>query len=128
MREEIRSLGEDRVLWDNAKLLLALERFLTVYIPALVELTFVPVSPLLRDMVRRVSAASGIIHKPGLLCILRAHRMQPLDRFVSDIIGEVILFVVFILRYTKHRVVLSDDRVVLTSGTAQEAPPVVKAP
>ena len=127
-REEIRSLGEDRVLWDDSELLLALERLLAVGVPALVEFTLVLVGPLLRYMMRRVGAASGVVQEPGLLRVLRAHGVQPLDGLVGDIIGEVVLFAVLTLGYTERRVVLRDDRVVLTRRPTQEAPPVVKAP
>ena len=127
-REEIRSLGENRILWDNTKLLLTLECLLTVCVPATIERTLVLVGPLLRDMVRRVSAASGVIHKPRLLRILCAYGVQPFDGLVSNIIREVVLFAVLAFGHTERRVILCDDRVVLSRGSAQEAPIVIEAP
>ena len=127
-REQFRPLRQLGVLRDDPELLLALERLLTVRIPALVELALVLVGPRLRHVVRRVAAAGGVVHHPRLLRVLRAHGVQPLYGLVGEVIWEVVRLSVLALGHTKHRVILRDDRVVLARCTAQEAPPVVKTP
>jgi hypothetical protein len=54
--------------------------------------------------------------------------MEPLHRLVGDVIREVVELAVLALRHAERRVVLRDDRVVLASGAAQEAPVVIEAP
>ena len=127
-REQLRTLGELGVRRDDAEPLLALERLLPVDVPAVVELALVLVGPLLGDVVRRVGGAGGVVDEPRLVGVLRAHGVQPLDRLVGDVVGEVVELPVLALGHAEGRVVLRDDRVVLAGGTGQEAPPVVEAP
>ena len=82
----------------------------------------------LRDVVRRVAAAGRVVHHPRLGRVLRPHRVQPLDRLVGDVVGEVVRLAVLALGHAQRPVVLGDDRVVLAGRAAQEAPPVVEAP
>ena len=77
---------------------------------------------------RRVRAPGGEVDKPRLGRVLGAHRVQPLDRLVGHVVGEVVLLAVLALRHPDRLVVLGDDRVPLAGLTAQEAPEVVKAP
>ena len=79
-------------------------------------------------MVRRVRAAGGEVHEPRLARILGAHIVQPPDRLVGHVIGEVVLLPVLALRHPDRLVVLGDDRIPLPGLTAQEPPEVVKAP
>ena len=120
--------GQLRISRDHAQLLLPLERLFPVGVPAAVELPLVSGRPLLRHVVRRVRAPSGEIHKPRLGRVLGAHRVQPLDRLVGHVIGEVVLLPVLALRHPDRLVVLGDDRIPLAGLTAQKAPEIVKAP
>ncbi len=79
-------------------------------------------------MVRRVCAAGGEVHEPRLARILGAHVVQPPDRLIGHVIGEVVLLAVGTLRHPDRLVVLGDNRIPLPGLTAQEAPEVVKAP
>ena len=121
-------LGELGVRRDDAERLLPLEGPLAVDVPAVVELALVLVGPLLRDVVRGVGRAGGVVDEPRLVGVLRAHRVQPLDRLVGDVVGEVVELAVLALGHAEGRVVLRDDRVVLPGGAGEEAPPVVEAP
>ncbi len=114
--------------WDDAQLLLALEGALTVLVPTVIELALVLVGPLFRDVVRGVRRAGGVVDEPWLLRIVGPHRMEPLDRLVRDVVGEVVELPVLTLRHAEDRVVLRDDRVVLAGCPGEEAPPVVEAP
>ena len=60
--------------------------------------------------------------------VVGADRVQPLDRLVRDVVGEVVQLPVLALGHAEDRVVLGDDRVVLAGRAGQEAPPVVEAP
>ena len=120
-----RQLGVRR---DDAEFLLALEGPLAVLIPAVVELALVFVSPLLRDMMRRMGGAGGVIDEPRLVGVVRADGVQPLDGLVGDVVREVVELPVFALGDAENRVVLGDDRIVLAGGAGQEPPPVVEAP
>ena len=120
--------GQLRLGRDHAQPLLPLERLLPVGIPAAVELPPIPGRPLLGHVVRRVRAPGGEVHEPRLTRILGAHIVQPPDRLVRHVIGEVVLLAVLALRHPDRLVVLGDDRVPLAGLTAQEPPEVVEAP
>ena len=78
--------------WDHAHFFLAFGRFLTSLVPALVELAFVFVGPHFGDMVRGVDGARCVIHEKGLVRRHRLLRLDPIDRLVGHIDGEVIAF------------------------------------
>ena len=122
------TLGQLGVGGHDAQALLTLERPLPVGVPSVVELPLVLVSPLLGDVVRGMRCARGVVDEPWLLSVLRAHGVQPLDRLVGDVVGEVVGLPVLALRHAEGRVVLGDDRVVLAGRAGEEAPPVVEAP
>ena len=126
--EEVGALGQFGIGRNDAELLLSLERLLAIDVPAVVELALVLVGPFLVHVVRRVAAPGRVVQEPGLVGVLGTNGVQPLDRFVGDVVGEVVELAVLALRHTRRRVVLGDDRVVLTGGAGQEAPPVIEAP
>ena len=127
-RERLVAGGQLRVGRDHAQPLLPLERLLPVRIPAAVELPLVPGRPLLRHMVRGVRAAGGEVREPRLARILGAHIVQPPDRLVRHVVGEVVLLAVPAFRHPDRLVVLGDDRIPLPGLTAQEPPEIVEAP
>ena len=127
-RIRVRSGRQLGVRRDDAELLLALKGFLTVLIPAIVELALVFVRPFLRNMMRRMGGAGGVIDEPWLVRVMCADGVQPLDGLVGDVVGEVIELPVLALGDAENRVVLGDDWIVLAGGAGQKAPPVVKAP
>ncbi len=126
--EEVRPRGELRILRDHAECLLALEDLLAELVPPLVELALVLVGPLFPDVVRRVGATRRVVHEPRLLGILSAHGVQPLDRLVRQVVGEVVLATVGRFRHADVRIVLRDQRIPLARGAAEEAPEAVEAP
>ena len=93
---------EFRIGRHDAKLLLALQRLLTQFIPALVELALVFGDPLLRDVVRRMGRARREIHEEWLVRRQRLLRLDPLDRLVGHVGHEVIarLFLDLDLRHS----------------------------
>ena len=127
-REGVGTLGQLGVRRDDAELLLTRQRALAQRVPALVELALVFVRPLVGHVVRGVGAAGGVEDHPRLVRVLSAHRVQPLDRLVGDVVGEVVELAVLALGDAQRPVVLRDDRVVLAGGAAEETPPVVEAP
>ena len=104
------------------------ERLFPVGIPAAVELPLVLGGPLLRHVVRRVRAPGGEVDKPRLGLVLGADRVQPLDRLVRHVVGEVVLLAVLALRHPDRLVVLGDDRIPLAGLTAEEPPEIVEPP
>ena len=121
-------LGELGVRRDDTERLLPLESLFAVDVPPVVELALVLVRPCLGHVVGRMCRAGGVVDEPRLLSVLRTDGVEPLDRLVGDVVGEVVQLLVLTLGYTEGRVVLGDDRVILARGTGQEAPPVVEAP
>ena len=126
--EGVGALGELGVLRHDAELLLPRQRALAQRVPAVVELALVLVRPLLGDVVRGMGAAGGVEEHPRLVRVLGTDRVQPLDRLVGDVVGEVVELAVLALGDAQRPVVLGDDGVVLAGGAAEEAPPVVEAP
>ena len=126
--EDVRALGELGVSGDDPELLLAGERLLAQPIPALVELALVLVGPFLADVVRCVAATGRVVHHPRLGGVLRADRVQPLDRLVGEVVGEVVLLAVLALGHPDRPVVLGDDRVVLAGGAARGTPTSDRSP
>src|SRR5262249_6092928 len=98
-------------------------RLLAELVPALVELALVPVGPLLRDVVRGVAGARGVVDEERPVWRLRLLVPNPVDRAVRHVGGEGI---VLPLRHAEDGVVLGDDRVVLPAGATEEAPEVVE--
>jgi len=85
-----RLLGQFGTGGDDSHLPLALGRLLPSLVPALVELAFVLVRPLLGNVVWRVDGAGCIVHEERLV---RRHRLlsfHPVDRLVGHVHGEVI--------------------------------------
>jgi hypothetical protein len=100
--------GQLGVLGDDAEFLLAGERPLAVGVPTVVELALVLVGPLLGHVVRGMATAGRVVHHPGLLGVLGAHGVQPLDGLVGDVVGEVVLLAVVVaLGHADRRVVLA---------------------
>ena len=82
-----RELGVGR---NNAQLLLPLKCILADRIPALIELAFVLLDPLLVHMMRRVRRTCGVVDEEGLVLGDGVVLMQPLDGVIGDVCGEVI--------------------------------------
>ena len=99
-----------------------------VGVPAVVELALVLVRPLLGDVVRRMGRPRRVVHEPRRGGVVTTNAVQPLDRLVGDVVGEVVELAVLALGNAEGGVVLGDDRVVLAGGAAEEAPPVVESP
>jgi len=127
-REQVRARGQLSILGDDTELLLALKRLLTISVPPLVERALVLVGPLLGHVMRSMRTSGGVVHEPRLGRILCPDRMQPLDRLVRQVVGEVVLLTVLPFRHAERCVVLRDDGIVLACSAAQEAPEVIEAP
>ena len=127
-REVVRSRRQHRVRRDHAQRLLPLEGLLAERIPALVELAAVLLAPLERDLVRRVRAPGRVVDEPRLFLVLGAHRVQPANRLVGEVVWPVVLLAVVALRDADRRVVLGDHRVVLARLAAEDAPEVIESP
>ena len=68
------------------------------------------------------------VGEPGLARVLRPHPVDPLDRLVGHVVGEVVRLAVLPLRYADGGLVLGDHRVVLARFAAEEPPEVVEPP
>ena len=115
-----RELGVRRY---DAQFLLTRERLLAELVPPLVELALVPVGPRLWHMARRVGGASGVVDKERLVGRLGLLVVDPPDRALGEIVGEV---VVLALGNADDRVILGQHRVILPCCAAEEAVEVVK--
>ena len=91
MRQVLGPLGQLRVGRDDAELLLPLERLLADLVPALVELALVLVDPLLRHVVRRMRRARRVVDEERLVGRHRLLRLDPVDRLVRHVHGEVVV-------------------------------------
>ena len=103
---------------DHAQLLLALERFISYLVPALVELALVLVGPRLRHMVRRMDRPGGVVDEERLV---RRHRLlgfHPVDGLVGHVDGEVV--VLHLGRIDLDRAVV-DERIPLVGLPADES-------
>ena len=75
---------------NPALLLRTPECTLAVGVPAVVELAFIFVGPLLRDVVRAVDRAARPVHEERLVGLERPVPAQPADRVVRQVFAEVI--------------------------------------
>ncbi len=66
------------------------EHALTIFVPAVVELAFVLVGPLLHDVVRSMDGAARPVHVEGLVGLEGFMPAQPPDRIVGKIFAQVI--------------------------------------
>ena len=119
-----RPLAQLRVGRDDAQLLLALERFNSHLVPALVELALVLVGPLLRHVVRRMRRPGCVVDEERLVGRHRLLRLDPVDRLVGHVHGEVV--VVHLRRLDLDRPVV-DERIPLVGLTADEAVELVES-
>ena len=123
------SLAQLRVSRNDTQLLLTLDGFLANLIPALVELAFVLVGPFLRHVVRRMHRAGRVVHEEGLVRRHRLLRLDPVDRLVRHVDGEVI---VLHLRRIDLLHAVIDERVPLVGLAANESvelvEPLVRGP
>ena len=129
-RERLIARGQLRVGGDDAELLLPGEGLLAQPVPALVELALVPVRPLLRDMMRGVTAAGREVDEERLTGILAADAVQPLDGLVRHGVGEVVrvLLVVELGGRTDDLLVLGQARVILARPATEDPVEVVEPP
>ncbi len=99
-------------------------------IPTLVELSLVLVGPIVRHVMRRVTAAGREVDEEGLVRVLASHPVQPLDGPVRHRIREVVrvVGVVVLLGRTDDLLVLRQAGIPLTRAPAEEAVEVVEAP
>ncbi len=124
-----RQLGVGR---NDPELLLPREGLLTQLVPPLVELALVLRCPLLRHVMRSVATAGREVGEEGLRGVLRPDRVQPLDRLVPHVVGQVVgvlgVFVVEGLRGADDLLVLRQARVPLTRPAAEEPVEVIESP
>ena len=73
-----------------------------------------------------VAAAGRVVDEPRRLGLLRAHAVEPVDRLVREVVGEVVRIVLGALRYADRLLVLGDQRFELPCLASQEAPEVVE--
>ena len=90
------------------------------------------VGPFLRHVVRRVATPGGEVGEERLLGVLGPDRVQPLDRLVRHVVGQVVgvvrLVVVTGLGRADDLLVLGQARVPLAGTSAEEAVEVVEPP
>ena len=79
---------------DPAELLLLPEGALAHRVPAVVEPALVLVRPLRRDVVRPVAAAGRPVHEEGLVGREGAVALEPGERLLRHVLGQVVLLVV----------------------------------
>ena len=126
-RERCRPRRELRILRNPALLLGARERALAILVPAVVELAFVFVRPLLRDVVWAMAGAGRPIHEERLVGLERLLIAQPGDGVVGEVLAQVILLA------RRGRIGVNDGRVankvrlVLRRLAGEEAVEVFKA-
>ena len=115
---------------NHAERLLPGERLLAQLVPALVELALVLRRPLLGDVMRGVAAAGREVGEERLLRVLGPDRVQPLDRLVGHVVGQVVgvLLVVEVGGGADDLLVLGQARVPLARAAAEEAVEVVESP
>ncbi len=75
---------------DDAQLLLAGEGPLALFVPAVVERALVLLDPLHRRVVRGMRGARSPVDKERLIGVDRLLRLDPIDRLVGHVLGEVI--------------------------------------
>ena len=109
---------------NPAELLLAREDSFAELVPAVVELAFVLVGPFLEDVVRPMDAAGRPVHEERFVRREGAMLLQPGDRLVGHVLGEVIFLVV---RRLDRRGVLDEPRLPLRGLAGEEAVEVIEA-
>ena len=93
-RDPLRTGRQLAVLGHDAQLLLVRQRRLAQRVPALVELAFVLVAPLRRDVMRRMRGAEREIDEERLVGGQRLLRLHPGDGVVHQVRRQVIVRVV----------------------------------
>ena len=73
-----------------------------------------------------MAAAGRVVDEPRRLGLLRADAVEPVDRLVREVVGEVVRIVLRALRHADRLLVLGDERVELPCLASQEAPEVVE--
>ena len=121
---------ELRLGGDDAESLLPGERLLTHLVPALVEGALVLLGPGFCHVMRGVAAPGGEVGEERLPRVLCTDRVEPLDRLVRHVVGQVVglVGVVELGRRADDLLVLSQARVPLPRASAEEAVEVVEAP
>ena len=122
--EVLRAVSQLGALRDDAHLFLIGHRLGPDLIPALVELAFVLVGPLLGDVVRRVHRTRCKVHKEGLVGRHGLLRLHPANRLVRHVIGKVITLH---MRRVDAGDTIVNQRVPLVGFTPDKAIKLVKA-
>ena len=117
---------ELRVGRDHAELLLLRERSLALRVPAVVELPLVLVRPFRRHVVRRVRRARREVDEEGLVRHQRLLLLDPVDRLVGHVLGEVVALLGRLRLLDRNRVAVDRGRV-LVRLAADEAVEVLEA-
>ena len=105
--------GEFRVRRDHAELFLPGESLLTKPVPALIEPALVPVRPLLRHVVRRVRGARREVDEERLIRHQRLLLVDPVDRPVGHVLGEVVALLRRAVGFDRNRPVVKRRRVLV---------------
>ena len=125
-----RARRQDRILRDHAELLLPRERLLAQLVPALVELALEFRDPILRDMVRGVGRAGGVIGEERLVGRQRVLLLDPVDRLVGEIGVQMVVRLGLsgqLLLGLDRRRVLEQGRVPLVHVAADEPVEIIEA-
>ena len=109
---------------DPPRLLLSREHALAVGVPAVVELPFVAIRPVLEDVVRAVRGARRPVKKERLVRGERLVLAQPVDRVIGQVFGQVVRVV---LRRLDRGQVLVQARLPLRGLAGDEAVEVIEA-
>ena len=116
--------GQFGVGGNPAELFLAGKDFFTELVPALVELAFVFVGPLLGDVVRPMDAAGRPIHEERFVRRKGAMFLQPGNPLGGHVLGEVIFLIV---RRLDRRGVFHKSRLPLRGFAREEAVEIIEA-
>ncbi len=82
--------SELRILRNPAHGFSAGEGALAIFVPAIVELAFVLVGPLFKNLVRTVCGPGCPVHKERLIRLVGILFAKPLDGILRDVLGEVV--------------------------------------
>ena len=126
-RHRVGARRELSVRRNPTKLFLALEDALAHGVPAVVELAFVLVGPLLEDVVRPMRRAGRPVHEKRLVRSIGAVVLHPGHGTLGQVFAQVILLAVLIGGRLDRIDVLVKPRLPLRSLAGHEAVEVVKA-
>ena len=129
--------GERAIRRDDAEFLLPCEGFLAQLVPALVELAFVLVRPLLRHVMRRVRRAGREVGEKWLVRHERLLLPDPFDCLGGHIVGKVIALLrcllgldwsrAFVERWIPLVGLAADEAVKVLEAAAAAGPGIVRA-